>query len=70
MGYVREVLFHTELKHLIEDTLDVPARYLTHNTYTVVHHSRALPLIIHSSDRHYLAQCRSLLYSQIVYTNA
>jgi hypothetical protein len=55
---------HTELKHLIEDTLGVPARYLAHNTYTVSHNSKALPLIIHSTDHHYLAQCRSLIYSQ------
>ncbi|MEG3939857.1 DNA phosphorothioation-associated putative methyltransferase [Microcoleus sp. S36b_A3] len=63
-GTFEKCYSHTELKHLIEDTLGVPARYLTHNTYTVAHHSRALPLIIHSSDRHYLAQCRSLLHSQ------
>jgi hypothetical protein len=49
---------------LIEDTLGVPARYLAHNTYTVSHSSKAVPLIIHSTDLHYLAQCRSLLYSQ------
>ena len=55
---------HTELKHLIEDTLGVPARYLTHNTYTVSHNSHALPLIIHSTDLDYLAQCRSLLHFQ------
>lgn len=55
---------HTELKHLIEDTLGVPAQYLAHNTYTVSCNSKALPLIIHSSDRRYLAQCRSLLHSQ------
>lgn len=55
---------HTELKYLIEDTLGVPARYLAHNTYTVAHNPKALPLILHNSDRDYLAQCRSLLYSQ------
>lgn len=55
---------HIELKHLIEDTLGVPARYLAHNTYTVSRNSHALPLIIHSSDRPYLAKCRSLLHSQ------
>ena len=55
---------HIELKHLIEDTFGVPARYLTHNTYTVYQNSKALPLIIHSSDRHYLKQCCSLLHSQ------
>ncbi|MEG4294718.1 hypothetical protein Q5692_38840 [Microcoleus sp. C2C3] len=38
---------HTQLKHFIEDTLGVPARYLTHNTYTVSHNSKALSLIIH-----------------------
>jgi DNA phosphorothioation-associated putative methyltransferase len=55
---------HTELKHLIEDTLGVPARYLAHNTYTVAQNSKALPLILHKSDRNYLEQCRSFLYSQ------
>src|SRR4028118_2298462 len=55
---------HTELKHLIEDTLGVPAWYLTHNTYTVSHNPKALPLIIHSTDLPYLSQCRSLLHSQ------
>lgn len=55
---------HTELKHLIEDTLGVPARYLTHNTYTVAHTPKTLPLILHKSDRNYLEQCRSQLYSQ------
>lgn len=55
---------HTELKYLIEDTLGVPARYLAHNTYTVAQHPKALPLILHKSDRSYLEQCRSLLYFQ------
>lgn len=55
---------HIELRHLIEDTLGVPARYLAHNTYTVSQNSKALPLIIHHSDRRYLQECRSLLYSQ------
>jgi len=63
-GTFEKCYSHTELKHLIEDTLGIPARYLTHNTYTVSHNSQALPLIIHSTDLHYLAQCRSLLYSQ------
>jgi DNA phosphorothioation-associated putative methyltransferase len=63
-GTFEKCYSHTELKHLIEDTLGVPAHYLTHNTYTVAQNSHALPLIIHSSDRHYLEQCRSLLYSQ------
>lgn len=63
-GTFEKCYSHTELKHLIEDTLGVPAHYLTHNTYTVAQNSHALPLIIHSSDRNYLAQCRSLLYSQ------
>jgi len=51
--------WQTDLKYL-----GVPARYLTHNNYTVFHSSHALPLIIHSSDRHYLEKCRSLLHSQ------
>ncbi|MCC3587996.1 hypothetical protein [Microcoleus sp. PH2017_30_WIL_O_A] len=63
-GTFEKCYSHTELKYLIEDTLGVPARYLTHNTYTVAHNSHALPLVIHNTDRHYLAQCRSLLYSQ------
>ena len=63
-GTFEKCYSHTELKHLIEDTLGVPARYLTHNTYTVAHNPKALPLIICSSDCHYLEQCRSLLYSQ------
>lgn len=63
-GTFEKCYSHTELKHLIEDTLGVPARYLAHNTYTVSHNSRALPLIIHSSDRRYLAQCCSLLHCQ------
>ena len=63
-GTFEKCYSHTELKHFIEDILGVPARYLTHNTYTVSHNSKALPLIIHSTDLHYLAQCRSLLYSQ------
>ena len=63
-GTFEKCYSHTELKHFIEDTLGVPARYLTHNTYTVSQNSKALPLIIHSSDRHYLKQCCSLLYSQ------
>jgi hypothetical protein len=63
-GTFEKCYSHTELKHFIEDTLGVPARYLTHNTYTVSHNSKALPLIIHSTDLPYLAQCRSLLYSQ------
>jgi hypothetical protein len=63
-GTFEKCYSHTELKHLIEDTLGVPARYLAHNTYTVSHNSHALPLIIHSSDRTYLEKCRSLLYSQ------
>ena len=63
-GTFEKCYSHTELKHLIEDTLGVPARYLAHNTYTVSHNSKALPLIICSTDLHYLAQCRSLLYSQ------
>jgi hypothetical protein len=63
-GTFEKCYSHTELKHLIEDTLGVPARYLAHNTYTVSHSSKALPLIIHSADLHYLAQCRSLLYFQ------
>jgi len=63
-GTFEKCYSHTELKHLIEDTLGVPARYLTHNTYTVSHNSKALPLIVHASDRHYLEQCCSLLYLQ------
>ncbi len=63
-GTFEKCYSHTELKHLIEDTLGVPARYLAHNTYTVAHNSHALPLILHQSNRDYLAQCRSLLYSQ------
>jgi len=63
-GTFEKCYSHTELKHLIEDTLGVPARYLAHNTYTVSHSPKALPLIIHSADLYYLAQCRSLLYSQ------
>jgi DNA phosphorothioation-associated putative methyltransferase len=63
-GTFEKCYSHTELKHLIEDTLGVPARYLTHNTYTVSHNPKALPLILHNSDRYYLEQCRSLLYSQ------
>ena len=63
-GTFEKCYSHTELKHLIEDTLGIPARYLAHNTYTVSHSSKALPLIIHSTNLHYLAQCRSLLYSQ------
>jgi hypothetical protein len=63
-GTFEKCYSHTELKHLIEDTLGVPARYLAHNTYTVSHNSHALPLIIHSSDRPYLEKCRSLLHSQ------
>jgi hypothetical protein len=63
-GTFEKCYSHTELKHLIEDTLGIPARYLAHNTYVVSHNSHALPLIIHSTDLHYLAQCRSLLYSQ------
>ena len=63
-GTFEKCYSHTELKNLIEDTLGVPARYLTHNTYTVSQNSKALPLIIHSSDRHYLKQCCSLLHSQ------
>jgi hypothetical protein len=63
-GTFEKCYSHTELKHLIEDTLGVPARYLAHNTYTVSHNSHALPLMIHSSDRHYLEKCRSLLHSQ------
>jgi hypothetical protein len=63
-GTFEKCYSHTELKRLIEDTLGVPARYLAHNTYTVSHNSKALPLIICSTDLHYLAQCRSLLYSQ------
>lgn len=63
-GTFEKCYSHTELKYLIEDTLGVPARYLAHNTYTVAHNPKALPLIIHNSDRRYLAQCRSLLHSQ------
>lgn len=63
-GTFEKCYSHTELKHLIEDTLGVPARYLAHNTYTVSQNSKALPLIIHSSDRHYLKQCCSLLHLQ------
>ncbi len=63
-GTFEKCYSHTELKHLIEDTLGVPARYLAHNTYTVSHNSHALPLIIHSSDRTYLKKCRSLLHFQ------
>ena len=63
-GTFEKCYSHIELKYLIEDTLGVPARYLAHNTYTVAHNPKALPLILHNSDRHYLAQCRSLLYSQ------
>jgi len=63
-GTFEKCYSHTELKHLIEDTLGGPARYLAHNTYTVSHNSRGLPLIIHSSDRPYLEKCRSLLHSQ------
>ena len=63
-GTFEKCYSHTELKHFIEDTLGVPARYLAHNTYTISQNSKALPLIIHSSDRHYLKQCRSLLHSQ------
>ncbi|MEG4007750.1 DNA phosphorothioation-associated putative methyltransferase [Microcoleus sp. Pol11C1] len=63
-GTFEKCYSHTELKHLIEDTLGVPARYLAHNTYIVSHNSHALPLIVHSSDRRYLEKCRSLLYSQ------
>jgi hypothetical protein len=63
-GTFEKCYSHTELKHLIEDTLGVPARYLAHNTYTVVANPKALPLILHSSDRHYLEKCRSLLHSQ------
>lgn len=46
-GTFEKCYSHTELKHFIEDTLGVPARYLTHNTYTVSHNSKALSLIIH-----------------------
>ena len=63
-GTFEKCYSHTELKHLIEDTLGVPARYLAHNTYTVSRSSHSLPLIIHSSDRPYLEKCRSLLHSQ------
>ncbi|MEG3920739.1 MULTISPECIES: DNA phosphorothioation-associated putative methyltransferase [unclassified Microcoleus] len=63
-GTFEKCYSHIELKHLIEDTLGVPARYLAHNTYTVSHNSRALPLIIHSSDRTYLEKCRFLLHCQ------
>ena len=63
-GTFEKCYSHTELKHLIEDTLGVPARYLAHNTYTVSHNSKALPLIVHASDRHYLKQCCSLLHLQ------
>ena len=63
-GTFEKCYSHTELKYLIEDTLGVPARYLAHNTYTVAPNPKALPLILHNTDRHYLAQCRSLLYSQ------
>ena len=63
-GTFEKCYSHIELKHLIEDTLGLPARYLAHNTYIVSHNSYALPLIIHSSDRHYLEKCRSLLHSQ------
>lgn len=63
-GTFEKCYSHTELKHLIEDTLGVPAQYLAHNTYTVAHNPKALPLILHKSDRNYLEQCRSLLYSQ------
>jgi hypothetical protein len=63
-GTFEKCYSHTELKHLIEDTLGIPARYLTHNTYTVSHNPKALPLIIHSTDLPYLSQCRSLLHSQ------
>jgi hypothetical protein len=63
-GTFEKCYSHTELKHLIEDTLGVPARYLAHNTYTVVANPKALPLILHSSDRNYLEKCRSLLHSQ------
>lgn len=63
-GTFEKCYSHIELKHLIEDTLGVPARYLAHNTYTVVANPKALPLILQSSDRTYLEQCRSLLYSQ------
>jgi hypothetical protein len=63
-GTFEKCYSHTELKHLIEDTLGVPAHYLAHNTYTVSHNPKAFPLILHNSDHHYLEQCRSLLYSQ------
>lgn len=63
-GTFEKCYSHTELKHFIEDTLGVPARYLAHNTYTVAQNPKALPLIIHSSDRNYLERCRSQLYSQ------
>ncbi|MEG3840086.1 DNA phosphorothioation-associated putative methyltransferase [Microcoleus sp. herbarium14] len=63
-GTFEKCYSHTELKYLIEDTLGVPARYLAHNTYTVAHNPKALPLILYSSDRRYLKECRSLLYSQ------
>src|SRR5918997_3988923 len=46
-GTFEKCYSHTELKHFIEDTLGVPARYLTHNTYTVSHNSKALSLIIY-----------------------
>jgi hypothetical protein len=63
-GTFEKCYSHTELKYFIEDTLGVPARYLTHNTYTVSHNSKALPLIVHASERHYLKQCCSLLHLQ------
>jgi hypothetical protein len=63
-GTFEKCYSHTELKYLIEDTLGVPARYLAHNTYTVAHNPKALPLILHNSDRDYLEKCRSLLSSQ------
>ncbi|MEG4142985.1 hypothetical protein [Microcoleus sp. Pol7_B1] len=46
-GTLEKCYSHTELKHFIENTLGVPARYLTHNTYTISHNSKALSLIIY-----------------------